>query len=83
MQDITMYSTTWCTDCKRSKAWLSAHKVTFTDINIEEDAKAMQKMQELNGGRQSVPTIHFSDGSILVEPTNPQLEAKVKELGLL
>lgn len=83
MQNITVYSTPWCGDCKRSKAWLTAHNVTFTDINIEEDEKAMQRMQELNGGRQSVPTIHFPNGSILVEPTNPQLEEKIKELGLL
>lgn len=83
MQKITVYSTTWCVDCKRSKAWLREHNVAFTDINIEEDEKALQKMQVLNGGRQSVPTILFPDGSILVEPTNSELEAKVKGLGLL
>ncbi len=78
-----MYSTTWCGDCKRSKSFLNSHGVLYTEINIEEDEKAMAYVQKINDGMNSVPTIVFSDGSILTEPTNEDLEKKVKELGLL
>lgn len=80
---IVMYSTTWCGDCKRSKHFLDSHKVEYQEINIEEDEKAMNYVKKINNGMNSVPTIVFSDGSILVEPTNHELEQKAKELGLL
>ena len=73
-QQITLYGTTWCGDCKRAKKWFDDHKVAYKDINIEEDQEALEYMQKINGGSQSVPTIVFPDGSILIEPSNFQLE---------
>lgn len=77
---IIMYSTTWCGDCLRSKQWFNQHKIPFTEINIEEDQKAMEFVQKINNGMNSVPTILFPDGSILTEPSNDVLEKKIKEL---
>jgi hypothetical protein len=34
-------------------------------------------------GRQAVPVIVLSDGSHLVEPTDPELEARLRQLGLV
>lgn len=77
---IVMYSTSWCPDCKRSKMWLDDHKVSYKDINIEEDEAAMEHVLQLNNGMQSTPTIVFPDGSILTEPSNRELEEKVTSL---
>lgn len=75
-----MYITSWCGDCKRSKAWFASQHIDYKEINIEESKEATQLVQKINGGMQSVPTIVFPDGSVLVEPTNLQLEEKIKEL---
>ena len=77
MADIIMYGTTWCPDCTRAKRVLERHNVPYTWINIEEDAAARTRVQEINGGYMSVPTILFPDGSVLVEPSNTELEARV------
>lgn len=82
MDSIVMYSTSWCGDCRRSKAWLDANKVEYKEVNIEEDEEGMAYVQKVNNGMNSVPTIVFPDGSILVEPSNQQLEEKVKALDL-
>jgi len=72
-----MYTTTSCGHCRRTKAWLDDHKVQYEEINIEEDEKAMEYVQKVNNGMNSVPTMIFPDGSILIEPGNAELEEKV------
>jgi mycoredoxin len=73
---IKMYATTWCGDCRMAKRWLDAHNIPFEYINIEQDEQAAQYVMQVNGGRRSVPTILFPDGSILVEPSARELAAK-------
>lgn len=76
---ITIYTTTWCPDCKRSKKWMEDHKISYQEINIQEDEAAMEYVIKVNNGMQSIPTIVFPDGSILVEPTNRELEEKINQ----
>ena len=76
-QPIVMYTTTWCSDCRRAKKVFAALAVPYTEIDIEQDENAAQRVRELNNGSQSVPTILFPDGSTLVEPSNSTLEAKL------
>jgi mycoredoxin len=76
-QDIVMYSTRWCGDCRRAKRLFDALGVPFTEINIDEDRAAAARVMRLNDGMRSVPTILFPDGSVLVEPSNAALEAKL------
>jgi len=80
MGDIKVYGTKWCPDCFRAKHMFERLKVPFTWIDIENDAQAMAYVQKVNGGYQSVPTIVFPDGSVLVEPANAELEKKLAEL---
>jgi len=80
---ITMYTTNWCGDCKRSKHFLDSKGVQYREIDIEQDGKAMEYVQKINNGMNSVPTIVFSDGSTLTEPSNSDLEQKLKELNVL
>ena len=37
MADITVYGTSWCPDCHRSKAVLSSYGIGFEWIDIDED----------------------------------------------
>ncbi len=74
---LTMYTTTYCGDCHRSKTFLKRHGISFLEINIERDADAADTVRALNRGHQSVPTLVFADGTILTEPSNRQLAEKL------
>jgi mycoredoxin len=76
--EIVMYSTTWCGDCRRAKRLLAALGVHYTEVNIAEHPEAAQLVRSINHGMQSVPTIVFPDGSILVEPGTRELEEKLR-----
>lgn len=75
--EIVMYGTYWCPDCKRAKKYFGEQRVAYRWVDIEKDEAARKLVQEINHGRRSVPTIFFPDGSILVEPSNAQLAAQL------
>jgi thioredoxin reductase (NADPH) len=74
---ITMYGTLWCGDCKRAKKFLGEQRIHYTYIDVEQDADGLAFVERVNDGRPIVPTIRFSDGSVLVEPSNAELAAKL------
>lgn len=78
-RDITIYLTTWCSDCRRAKRVFAALGVPYTDIDIERDEAAAELVKRINDGAQSVPTIVFPDGKVLVEPSNATLEATLAQ----
>jgi mycoredoxin len=75
--EITFYTTTWCGDCRRSRKVFESMGVTYNEIDIEKHPDAAKIVREINHGAQSVPTIIFPDGSVLVEPSNAILEQKL------
>jgi mycoredoxin len=75
-QQIKVYATTWCGDCRMAKRWFDSHGIPYEYINIEEDDAAADYVVKVNRGRRSVPTIVFPDGSVLVEPSPRELAAK-------
>lgn len=74
---ILLYGTDWCPDCKRAKKFFGEQRVDYLNIDIEEDAGAMAFVEKVNEGKHIIPTIIFTDGSILVEPSNAQLAEKL------
>lgn len=77
---ITLYGTPWCGDCKRALRVFDQHKIAYQYINIESDDSAREYVERVNNGYQSVPTIIFPDGSILVEPSAAALAQKLTSL---
>lgn len=77
---IKMYTTTWCPDCWRAKKIMDSMEVSYVEINITEDADAVDLVEKLNNGNRSVPTILFPDGSVLTEPSTTQLVGKINSL---
>ena len=75
--NITVYGAPWCPDCTRAKQFLGEQRVRYdwVDIDLNEDARAY--VQQVNDGKQIIPTIIFEDGSLLVEPSNAELAAKL------
>jgi mycoredoxin len=78
-QDITIYGTEWCGDCFRTRQIFKKYSIPFTFINIDRDIEAERFVLKTNHGMRSVPTIVFEDGSILVEPSNQELAAKLQK----
>lgn len=74
---ITVYGTGWCTDCKRAKQLLGEQRVQYDFVDVDSDAAGRSVVQSHNGGRDIIPTIVFDDGSVLVEPSNAELAAKL------
>lgn len=76
-QKIVMYCSTWCPDCHRSKQWFDDHHIPVELIDIATVPGAAATVESLNHGMQSVPTIIFPSGKILVEPSNAELETEL------
>ena len=73
--DLTMYTTTWCGYCKRLKRMMQDDGINFAEVDIETTPGTAEIVERVNNGNQTVPTLVFTDGSAM---TNPSL-AKVKE----
>lgn len=57
---ITMYSTNWCGDCHRAKAFLKAEGVTYNEVDIEQDERAAEIVMAHNDGKRRVPTFEIA-----------------------
>ena len=74
MPSVKIYSTPSCPWCKRTKEFLKENKISFTDIDVAGDEKAVKEMIE-KSGQMGVPVLDI-DGKIIVGFD----EAKLKEL---
>ena len=77
---IDFYTTDWCGDCVRSKALLNKLNLAFNEINIDLNEDANEFIKTLQVNQRRIPTIVFEDESFLVEPSDVELENKLKEL---
>ena len=77
---LTMYTTQWCAFCRRLKSQLARDGITMAEVDIEGDPAAAEYVMSVNGGNQTVPTIVFPDGSVLVNPSAVQVKKRMAEL---
>ncbi|MFA7201411.1 MAG: glutaredoxin domain-containing protein [Candidatus Paceibacterota bacterium] len=61
---ITIYSTTFCSYCKLAKAYLDEKKVSYKEVNVQEDDAAAAEMIR-KSGQMGVPVLDI-DGKIIV-----------------
>jgi len=62
MIGVTVFSKNGCDYCTRAKAILDGKGVTYTELNVEEDADAKQYL--VDAGLRSVPQIYVGDNVI-------------------
>jgi glutaredoxin len=79
--EILFYGAEWCGDCRRSKRQLEELGVSFTYLDTENNDEYRDAAIAMSG-KQSIPVVAFADGTFLVEPSNPDLARKLRELGL-
>ena len=81
--NIDFYTTDWCGDCVRSKALLNKLNLNFNEINVDTNQEANEYIKSLQINQRRIPTIVFDDGSFLVEPSDIDLQNKLKELNYI
>ena len=77
---FTMYSTPWCGYCHRLKGQLEREGIPFDVVDIERDPAAAEIVEKVNGGNQTVPTLVYSDGSAMTNPSLAQVKEKLTAL---
>lgn len=75
-----MYTTPWCGFCFRLKSQLKREQIEFDEVDIEAQPEAAELVASLNGGNRTVPTLVFSDGSSMTNPSVREVTAKLATL---
>ena len=79
MDAITMYSTSWCADCRRAKQFMKDRGVDFVEVDIDVDVDAEDLVLQVNEGRRKVPTIKVGERYFACSPFDPyQLSSELK-----
>ena len=79
---IEFYGASWCGDCVRAQALLEHYGAALNYHDVDASAEDKARAIELSG-RPNIPVLAFPDGSVLTEPSNPLLNAKLTELGMI
>ena len=74
---LTVYGAPWCPHCKRVKKFLAAHRVRYENVDIDEHPEAIDRLKELQGGGQIIPTVVYDDGTHEVNPSDEALAARI------
>jgi mycoredoxin len=76
---IVIYSTEYCSDCMRAEKYFEMINIPHVRVRLEGNTEATDFVLQVNNGYRSVPTIVFTDGSVLVEPDWEELKAKFSD----
>ena len=68
---VKIYSTPWCTYCKRAKTFFDQHGVKYEEVNVQGNPEA-QKEMIAKSQQMGVPVIDVN-GKIVVGFDRPQL----------
>jgi mycoredoxin len=78
--DLTVYSASWCRDCREAKLFLAKHNIAFKEIDIESTPGAADVVLA-NVGKRAIPQFVL-DGK-WIQPYRPGkgfLHAEMAEL---
>ena len=79
MNELVMYTTSWCGYCVRLKRFLDEAGIAFSEVNIELEPGAAEYVMSVNGGNRTVPTVLFPDGTALTNPSPNQVRERLGE----
>ena len=79
---ITMFGADWCRDCIRTKGQLDRLGIEYEYVDLMADPAAADVAREISG-RTSIPVVVYPDATHQVEPSNADVEAKLRELALI
>jgi mycoredoxin len=82
MSEITVYSTSWCCDCRRAKQFLRERGIAFKEVNIDDKPDAEELIIRANNGLRKVPTLEIDGRYVACSPFNPHLLAEELKIPL-
>ena len=82
-KQIRVIGAEWCHDTQRTKKQLNALKIPYDYIDIDDDPEAEAWITQVNNGKRKTPTVDLGDGTILIEPSNAEMEQALRDKGLL
>ncbi|HXN65255.1 MAG TPA: glutaredoxin domain-containing protein [Candidatus Acidoferrales bacterium] len=71
MEPVRIYSTSWCSDCRRAKQFLKERGVQLEEINVDESPDAEDLVLRVNKGRRTVPTFEMNGEFFSCSPFDP------------
>lgn len=77
-----MFGADWCRDCIRTKKQLDGLGIAYEYISLVDTPEAAAVAHDISG-RTNIPVVVYPDGEHQVEPTNAEVEAKLRGLNLL
>ena len=80
MSSFTMYTTPWCGYCQRLKGQLDREGISYDIVDIEQHPEAAEIVESANNGSQTVPTLVYTDGTAMTNPSVAQVKEKLASL---
>jgi thioredoxin reductase (NADPH) len=77
MADVTVLGAPWCPDCRRTKRFLAEQRIGYDWVDVDKDPAGLRRVEEIQKGGRTIPTVVFADGSVLVDPENEELARKL------
>jgi len=77
---VTMYGAMWCPDTLRAMQFFSNHQIEVEFKSIDENPENTKFVEDTNNGMRIIPTIILPDESVVVEPSNSELERILNRL---
>ena len=74
---VVVYTTGWCSVCKRAKAWMTSQGIAYEERNIEQSSEYAGRMRAINP-RGSIPTFDV-EGQVLVGFSEQGLVASMQD----
>jgi thioredoxin reductase (NADPH) len=74
---LTVFGAPWCPHCKRVKKFFAAHRIPYENVDIDQHPEALERLKELQGGGQVIPTVVYPDGTHDVNPSDEALAVRI------
>ncbi len=78
---VVVYGHRFCPQVRPVKSTLERSAVPYDYVDIHQNEAGRLRVQEINAGNESVPTLVFEDGSTLTEPSSKVLLDHLEALG--
>ena len=77
MAGITVYGAPWCPSCRRAKKFLAEQRTAYEWVDIDQNREALSRVEAIQNGGRTIPTIVFDDGAVLVNPSDEEIARKL------
>lgn len=78
---IRMYGADWCGDTVRARALLDDLEIEYNYYDVDKDAAMARTAMSLQNGGEKKPVLDFSDGVVLIEPSNQEIHDALENTG--